>query len=93
MNYMGVLVLKKFENGFQKIKLSRDSINDSVNSSNKKREGEITQNKASNNPDLITSNYSRRTKGKTSESPSLTESPFFCCEKYYLVDKLSSPLD
>jgi hypothetical protein len=59
----------------------------------KNREGEIDHNEASKNKYLITSKDSRRNKGKTSQSPSPTKSPFFCCEKSYPTDKLSSPLD
>jgi hypothetical protein len=37
---MGVLVLKNLKNGFQKLKLGKDSVKSSI----KKREGEINQN-------------------------------------------------
>jgi hypothetical protein len=36
-----VSVSEKFKNGFSRLKLRRDSINDSVKSSMSKREGEI----------------------------------------------------
>jgi hypothetical protein len=58
-----------------------------------KREGEIDQNEESNEKYIITIKDSRRNKGKTSQSPSLVESPFFYCEKYYPLETLSSPLD
>ena len=53
------MILKNLKNGFHKIKLNRDSVNGFVNSSNKKREGKIDQNEASNKKYLITSKDSR----------------------------------
>jgi hypothetical protein len=49
VNCRGVpLFLKSSKNGFKRLKLRKDSINGSVNSSMKKREGEIDQNQAPN---------------------------------------------
>ena len=44
----------------------------------KKREGENTQDQASIKKDLITGKDSRQSKEKTSQSPFLVDSPFFC---------------
>jgi hypothetical protein len=55
VNCRGVPVSEKLKNGFHKLKLSRDSVNGSVNSSMRKREGEIDQKEASNKQYLITS--------------------------------------
>jgi hypothetical protein len=43
VHYRGVPIYEKFKNDFHKLKLSRDSVNGSVNSSMRKREGEIYQ--------------------------------------------------
>jgi hypothetical protein len=57
------------------------------------REEEIDHNEESNNQDIITRKDSIWNKGKTSQSPSLEELPFFCCEKSYPVERMSSHLD
>jgi hypothetical protein len=87
------LVLKELEKGPEKIKINRGSVSDSINFLMNMRKGEINQNQASNKQYLITIKDSRRTKGNTSQSPSLVESTFFCYEKSYPMDKLRSPLD
>jgi hypothetical protein len=41
MNFKGVQVSKKFKNDFSQLKINKDSINGSVNSSMRNMEGEI----------------------------------------------------
>jgi hypothetical protein len=60
VNYKGVPISGKAqENGFHKLKLSRDSVNGSIKYSMRKREGEIDHKEASNKKDLITRKNSR----------------------------------
>jgi hypothetical protein len=43
IHYRGVPLYGKIKNGFQRLKHRRDSVNGSVNSSMRKREGEIDE--------------------------------------------------